>query len=165
MQPLYIMANGVKFHAVTDGHPEAPLVLLLHGIPEFWYSWRHQIPALSGKFRVVAPDLRGYNLTDKPLEGYDIDTLADDIRELVAALGRDQFSLVGHDWGGTIGWHYAYKYPQTLDKLVVLNAAHPVRFAEELTKPTIQAIQSWYFYLFQLPEIPEFLMGLDNYSG
>ena len=97
-QHAYAQTNGIRMHYVTQG--EGDLVLLLHGFPEFWYSWRHQIPALARRFRVVVPDLRGYNESDKPDSGYDIDTLTEDVRGLMAALGERTAFVVAHVWGG-----------------------------------------------------------------
>lgn len=119
----YIEANGVRFHYVTQGPDDGPLVLLLHGFPEHWYSWRHQIPALAeAGFRVVAPDLRGYNLSDKPARGYDIKTLTRDVHALIRALGRERAVVVGHDWGGVIALQFPLDYPQDCERLVVMNA-------------------------------------------
>src|SRR3712207_2391582 len=114
--------NGVRLHYVEAG--TGPLVLLLHGFPEFWYSWRHQIPALAGRFRVVAPDLRGYNETAKPASGYDVDTLVEDTAALVRALGEERCLLVGHDWGGAIAWETAARHPHLVERLAILNAPH-----------------------------------------
>ncbi len=164
MQDATIEANGIRFHYVEQGIPGAPLVLLLHGFPEFWYSWRHQIPALSEHFRVVAPDLRGYNLTEKPDTGYDMGTLTTDIKALIEALGEKKAILVAHDWGGAIAWAFAYHYPEMLEKLVILNAPHPVRFAEELRSNPQQIFKSWYIAFFQLPWLPESLIALNDYD-
>src|SRR5262245_44964642 len=96
----FVQANGVRFHLVEAGPDDGPLVVLLHGFPEFWYGWRSQIPALAERFRVVAPDLRGYNLTEKPADGYDVEMLASDVPALIQALGARRAHVVGHDWGG-----------------------------------------------------------------
>lgn len=164
MQDATIEANGIRFHYVEQGIPGAPLVLLLHGFPEFWYSWRHQIPALSEHFRVVAPDLRGYNLTEKPDTGYDMGTLTTDIKALIEALGEKKAILVAHDWGGAIAWAFAYRYPEMLEKLVILNAPHPVRFAEELRSNPQQILKSWYIAFFQIPWLPESFIALNDYD-
>lgn len=102
-QHCFVETNRIRLHCVTQG--EGELVILLHGFPEFWYSWRYQIPALAKHFKVVVPDLRGYNDSDKPASGYDLDTLGQDIRGLIENLGYRRAHLVGHDWGGTIAWH------------------------------------------------------------
>lgn len=113
--------NGVRLHYVEQG--EGPLVLLLHGFPEHWYSWRFQIaPLAEAGFRVVAPDLRGYNLSDKPRGGYDIKNLTKDVRGLIRALGETSATVVGHDWGGIIALQFPIDYPAACDKLIVMNA-------------------------------------------
>jgi epoxide hydrolase 4 len=164
MQDLYIRANGIQFHIIEEGDKEQPILMFLHGFPEYWYSWRHQIPVMAQNFYVVAPDLRGYNLTDKPNAGYDLDTLVDDVFALMKASDKETITLVAHDWGGVIAWAFAYRYPQCLDKLVVLNCPHPVRLAEELRSNPQQLLMSWYFFFFQLPWLPEILFSANNYE-
>jgi len=155
-QHSFIETNNIQLHCVTQG--EGPLVILLHGFPEFWYSWRFQIPVLARYFKVVVPDLRGYNDSDKPTSGYDLDTLTADIRGLIDALGYRQAHLVGHDWGGTIAWHLAQKFPQQLDRLAILNAAPARRFVRELATNADQLRRSWYLVTFQIPGLPEWLI-------
>ena len=119
-----IITNGIRMHYVTQG--SGPLVVLLHGFPEFWYSWRYQIPFLAEHgYTVVAPDLRGYNDTDKPRKGYDMPTLLRDIAGLIRGLGQDQAIIVGHDWGGELAWQFAIHYPYMTSRLIVINAPHP----------------------------------------
>lgn len=161
----WVDANGLRFHCVEAGDIHGQLVLLLHGFPEFWRSWKHQIPVLAEDFHVVAVDLRGYNLTDKPATGYGIDDLTDDIRALIAALGAERASLVGHDWGGILAFAFAYRYPQWLSKLAVLNAPHPIRFAEELRNNPAQRLKSWYVAFFQLPWLPELVLSANDYAA
>lgn len=161
----WVDANGLRFHCVEAGDVNGQLVLLLHGFPEFWRSWKHQIPVLAEDFHVVAVDLRGYNLTDKPATGYSIDDLTDDIRALIAALGVEQAHLVGHDWGGVLAFAFAYRYPRLLSKLAVLNAPHPIRFAEELRNNPAQRLKSWYVAFFQLPWLPELLLSANDYAA
>ena len=153
------IVNGIRLHWVEQG--SGPLVVLLHGFPEFWYSWRHQIPALAGHFRVVAPDLRGYNLSEKPARGYDVETLTNDVRALVEHLGEERAVIVGHDWGGAIAWAYAVLYPDAIDRLVVMNAPHPARFLEVVRRPR-QMLRSWYMLFFQLPVLPELALGANR---
>jgi pimeloyl-ACP methyl ester carboxylesterase len=155
----YARTNGIQLHYVTQGVGE--VVLLLHGFPEFWYSWRYQIPALAQKFRVVVPDLRGYNDSDKPASGYDIDTLTQDLRGLLEHFGSEKVSLVAHDWGGLIAWNWAQKFPQQIRQLVVLNAPHPACFRRELLSNLDQFRRSWYVFFFQLPGVPEWLLQRD----
>ena len=115
------VTNGVRLHYVEQG--EGPLVLLLHGFPEHWYSWRHQIgPLAEAGYRVVAPDLRGYNLSEKPRGGYDIKSLTKDVRGLIRALGERSATVVGHDWGGIIALQFPIDYPRACDRLIVMNA-------------------------------------------
>lgn len=117
----YAETNGVRLHYVTQG--EGPLLLLLHGFPEHWYSWRHQItPLAEAGFRVVAPDLRGYNLSDKPRGGYDIKNLTKDVRGLIRSFGEHSATIVGHDWGGVIALQFPIDYPDACDRLIVMNA-------------------------------------------
>jgi pimeloyl-ACP methyl ester carboxylesterase len=155
-QHCFVETNRIRLHCVTQG--EGDLVVLLHGFPEFWYSWRHQIPALARHFKVVVPDLRGYNDSDKPNSGYDLDTLSADVQGLIQSLGYLRAHVVGHDWGGTIAWHLAQNFPQSLNRLAVLNAPHPQRFLQELMSNLDQVRRSWYMLAFQIPGIPEWLI-------
>lgn len=150
---------GVRLHAVECGRG-APVVLL-HGFPDFWHVWRGQLPALAAAgFRAIAPDLRGYNLSERPgrVEDYRLDLLADDVAALVRGLGVARTHVVGHDWGGVVAWHLAVRHPEVIDRLVVCNAPHPARFRELLRTPA-QAARSWYAGFFQLPWLPERLLG------
>ncbi len=155
-QHHYIEANHIRLHYVSQG--EGDLVLMLHGFPEFWYSWRYQIPSLARHFKVVVPDLRGYNDSEKPASGYDLDTLSADIRSLIENLGYSRAHIVGHDWGGTIAWNLAQKFPQYLNRLAILSAPHPQRFTQELLSNLDQLRRSWYVLAFQVPGIPEWLI-------
>lgn len=139
---------------------EGPLVLLLHGFPEFWYSWRKQIPALSRHFKVVAPDLRGYNLSDKPkgAAAYTMDKIARDVLELIAHFGYQKAHLVAHDWGGAAAWAFAVFHPEALDHLVILNSPHPVLFRNQLKTNARQRRRSWYMGFFQVPLLPEMIL-------
>lgn len=161
----FVEASGLRFHLVEAGPAQGPLVLLLHGFPEFWYGWRRQIPALASRFRVVAPDLRGYNLSDKPTSGYDWRTLASDVPALIRALGADRAHVVGHDWGGAIAWYAAMLSPEVVDRLVILNAPHPWRFQQELRENPGQVMRSWYMGLFQVPGLPEWLLTSGQGRG
>lgn len=155
-QHSFVDTNNIRLHCVTQGQGE--LVLLLHGFPEFWYSWRHQIPALARHYKVVVPDLRGYNDSDKPDTGYDLDTLTKDIRGLIEGLGYVKAHIVGHDCGGAIAWNLAQKSPQAIDRLAILNAAHPHKYFQELMGNLDQLRRSWYVLAFQVPGIPEWLI-------
>lgn len=153
----FVQTNGIKMHYVTAG--KGPLVILLHGFPQFWYTWRHQIPELAKHFQVVAPDLRGYGDTDKPqqISDYRGSLLADDIVGLIHGLGHTKAHVVGHDWGGAVAWRMAISHPEAVDRLVVLNCPHPYKFAKADFR---QLLRSWYVFFFQLPYIPEFLFRM-----
>ncbi|GER85605.1 hydrolase [Thermogemmatispora aurantia] len=156
----FITANGIRLHYVTQG--EGPLVLLLHGFPEFWYSWRHQIPVLAeAGYCVVAPDLRGYNESEKPRWGYDLRTLARDVAALMVALGYERAIVMGHDWGGVIAWQVAMRYPELVERLVIMNAPHPAAMLREL-RSLKQLRMSWYIFAFQLPWLPEYMLGRNG---
>lgn len=160
-----IAANGVTLHCVTAGR--GPLVVLLHGFPEFWYSWRHQIPALAAAgFRAAAPDLRGYNDSDKPegVEAYRMTELVGDVAALIQALGEERAVIVGHDWGGALAYAFAMRHPEMTAKLAVLNCPHPEPFARALTEGDMaQLRKSWYMFFFQLPGLPEALLARDDF--
>jgi pimeloyl-ACP methyl ester carboxylesterase len=138
------------------------LIVLLHGFPEFWYSWRFQIPFLAGHgYTVVAPDLRGYNDTDKPRKGYDIPTLLRDIEGLIKGLGQQKAIIVGHDWGGVLAWAFAINYPDMTECMIVMNAPHPAAMMREMRTPK-QLRKSWYVFAFQIPCLPEYLLGRNH---
>ena len=147
----YAQLSDVRLHYVEEG--DGPAVVLLHGFPDFWYSWRHQIPALAAAgFRVVAPDMRGFGLSDKPgrISDYSLDRLAADVANLVAHLGESTATIVGHDWGGLVAWATAAWHPDLVDRLVVMNAPHPDDYARGFRNPR-QLRKSWYTGFFQLP--------------
>ncbi|HAC65251.1 MAG TPA: epoxide hydrolase [Cyanothece sp. UBA12306] len=159
----YIQTNGIKLHYVSQG--EGSLMLMLHGFPEFWYSWRHQIVKFSENYCVVAPDLRGYNDSDKPQgkQCYQVTQLIQDIRGIITGLGYKKCILVGHDWGGALAWHFADQYPEMLDQLIVLNIPHPAKFSQGLFTPQ-QLMRSWYIFFFQIPYLPEFWCRWNDYQ-
>ena len=164
---------GVRLHyaeLAPAGLTDAPLIVLLHGFPEFWYSWRHQIaPLADAGYHVVVPDLRGYNESDKPrsVDAYRIDRLAADVGALAAAFGRERITLAGHDWGGAVAWHFALRHPEQLDALVVMNAPHPAAFAKNMRRGSLpnlrQLRRSWYMFLFQVPWLPEQFLAANDY--
>ena len=157
-----IITNGIRMHYVTQG--EGPLTVLLHGFPEFWYSWRYQIPFLAEHgYTVVAPDLRGYNDTDKPRKGYDVPTLLCDIVGLMTGLGQEKAIIVGHDWGGALAWAFAMRYPAMTERLIVMNAPHPGAMLREI-RTLKQLRKSWYMFFFQIPWLPEYLL-LRNHAN
>lgn len=156
--------NGVRLHWVEQGR--GPLVVLLHGFPELWYEWRHLIPALAAAgFRAVAPDMRGYNLSEKPkgVEPYALRHLTADVAALVRHLGETRAHVVGHDWGGVVAWRLAMDHAEVVDRLVIVNAPHPRVFARELRKPK-QALKSAYAAFFQLPAVPEAVFRANGYA-
>ena len=147
--------GDVTLHYVEAG--EGPLVILLHGFPEFWFGWRSQIAKLAEEgFRVVVPDMRGYNLSSRPrgITKYSAAKLADDINGLIHVLGADSAVLVGHDWGGTVAWTTAMNHPEVVERLVILDAAHPRKLQKRLFTPG-QLKRSWYFFFFAVPWLPE----------
>ena len=161
-----IKTNGVELHVVTAGPTDGPLVILLHGFPEFWYGWRHQIgPLAAAGFRVVAPDQRGYNLSDKPrgLAAYSRDVLARDVVGLIDHFGAKRARLVAHDWGGAVAWWTALQHPDRVERLAALNIPHPVAMARALRGLT-QLRKSWYIAFFQLPWLPEALLARKGYA-
>lgn len=162
MTSEFINANGIRLHYVTEG--SGKLLILLHGFPEFWYSWKNQIPFLANYYRVVAPDMRGYNLSDKPkgVKNYRYDILAADIKALIAALGETKAYIVGHDWGGAVAWTLAALYPDVVEKMVILNMPHPLELKRHLLQfNTAQWKKSWYIFFFQLPFLPERYLQKD----
>jgi epoxide hydrolase 4 len=142
-------SGGVRIHFVSKG--TGPLVVLIHGCPDFWFSWRHQIPALARHFLVVAVDLRGYNQSDQPkgVENYTLDKLVGDVDAVVKHFGHEKATLVGHDWGGYIGWRYAMAHPDKTERLVILNLPHPRCLARELANNPLQQEASAYARQFQ----------------
>lgn len=155
-QHQFIDTNHVRLHCVTQG--EGDLVILLHSFLEFWYSWRHQLPALSRHFKVVVPDLRGCNDSEKPTNGYDLETLSQDILGLMEALGYSKAHVVGHAWGGTIAWHLAQISPKAVDRLAILNGAHSHQFQRALLNNADQFMRSWRLLALQVPGIPDWLL-------
>jgi epoxide hydrolase 4 len=159
-----LLDDGIRLHYVEAG--EGPLVVLLHGFPEFWYSWRRQIPALAqAGYHVVAPDMRGYNLSDKPADwrAYDIGLLAQDIAGLVRHLGEQRAHVVGHDWGAAVAYATAMLHPEVVERLAILNVPHPARMLEGL-RTAKQLRKSWYMFFFQIPRLPEMLLRRDGFS-
>jgi pimeloyl-ACP methyl ester carboxylesterase len=160
LEHRFVDTNGVRLHCAIAG--DGPLVVLLHGFPESWYCWRHQIAALAPRFRVVAPDLRGYNDSDKPRDvgAYTLAEVTADVVGLIAALGEREAIVVGHDWGGAVAWTLAMERPEVVRRLVILNCPHPAIFVRHLRENPRQAARSLYMLLFQIPWLPERLLGL-----
>ncbi len=158
----FVSVDDIRLHVILAGPEDGPLAVLLHGFPENWYSWRHQIPLLVDLgYHVVVPDQRGYNLSDKPLgvAAYQTDHLVSDVLGLLRALGREKATLIGHDWGGVVAWRFAMELPHAVERLVVMNAPHPQVYARELRSGWDQRLRSWYALFFQLPCLPEVLLS------
>jgi pimeloyl-ACP methyl ester carboxylesterase len=161
----YAELPGARLHYVEAG--EGPLVVLLHGFPEFWYGWRFQIPALAAAgFRVVAPDMRGYNLSSRPdgVSEYAPRHLAADVRDLISERGAERALLAGHDWGAAVAWACAMTHPDAVERLAILNVPHPRRMLEGLRTPR-QLAKSWYMVFFQLPWLPEQLARAGGWAA
>jgi pimeloyl-ACP methyl ester carboxylesterase len=160
----YVAVNGLELHTIVAGPLDGPLVILLHGFPECWYTWRKQVkPLVEAGYRVVVPDQRGYNLSDKPqgVHNYRVDALASDIVELIRSFGRESAIVVGHDWGGMVAWQLAMQHPDVVEKLIVLNAPHPAAYLREIRSNPAQQRKSWFIGFFQLPIVPEITLGFD----
>jgi len=161
-----VPTNGISLNVAQAGPESGPLVMLLHGFPEFWYGWKKHIPSLAGAgFRVWAPDQRGYNTSDKPpsVRDYSLDTLAADVIGLIDAAGRERTILVGHDWGAAVAWWVANNYPKRLDKLVIINVPHPLVLRRLLRTSLRQLMRSWYMFLIQIPGLPEWVSRRNNW--
>ena len=163
LQHRYADINGIRMHYAEAGTGDE-LVLFLHGFPESWYSWCHQLAFFAPRYRVVAPDQRGYNLTDD--QGpYDTGTLQEDVLALIRHLGVEKVHLVAHDWGAAIAWLVAINHPQVLHSLTICNVPHPAVFAEQLRKNPRQWLRSWYIAFFQLPWLPERFVARAHYQS
>ncbi len=166
VQHREITANGVRMHYVEGG--EGPPVLLLHGFPEFWRGWRYQIPALvEAGYHVIAPDQRGYNLSEKPrgIRAYELDKLTGDVIGLMDAVGLEKVTLIGHDWGAIVAWWVAVQHPERLDGLINLHVPHPVVMRKHLMGNLAQIRKSWYVFFFQLPWLPEAMIRAGNWRA
>ncbi|MBO0357528.1 alpha/beta hydrolase [Hymenobacter sp. BT186] len=162
----YVATNGIRLHVVQCGPTNGPLVVLLHGFPEFWYGWRQQIPALAAAgYRVWVPDQRGYNLSAKPrrVADYRINQLGADVLGLLDAAGQVKATVVGHDWGAAVTWWLAAQHPERLQRVAVLNVPHPAVLGQALRRTPRQLLKSWYVFFFQLPWLPERLIRRRQY--
>lgn len=163
LEYTYIETNGIRLHVVEAGPKSGIPVVLLHGFPEFWYGWRQQIPALAeAGCRVIVPDQRGYNLSDKPkgVKAYRVEHLVEDVLGLLDALEYERVNLIGHDWGALVAWMLAIKHPERLHRLGIINMPHPVVMRRFLTRDPEQICRSWYALFFQLPWLPELSLRL-----
>jgi epoxide hydrolase 4 len=160
----YADVNGVRLHYVEEG--KGPLILFLHGFPEFWYSWKDLLADFGRDHHSVALDMRGYNLSARPapVDAYRVPVVVEDVRALAVKLKARKFVLVGHDWGGVIAWAFAAQHPEMLDKLVIIDAPHPTVFARELANNPAQQKASGYFNLFTSPQAEQ-MLSANNYAG
>jgi len=168
-ESTYIETNGIKLHVVIAGPEDGQPVFLLHGFPEFWRGWLKQIkPLAQAGYRVIVPDQRGYNLSDKPkgVRAYAIDKLADDILGLMDAFGYDKVKLIGHDWGGLVAWALAIWHPERLQKLGILNAPHPAVMYNYLRRGDPEQLRrSWYVFAIQIPWLPEYFLRQNDWRN
>ncbi|WP_054635202.1 alpha/beta fold hydrolase [Thalassobacillus sp. C254] len=163
----FVKVNGITLHVALAGPADGPLVILLHGFPEFWYGWRNQIEPLAKQgYRVVVPDQRGYNLSDKPpeVEDYSIDLLRDDIIGLINYFGKTKAVIIGHDWGGAVGWYLAATKPEYVEKFIPINIPHPSVMPAVMACHPSQLAKSSYMLFFQLPSWPEKLLQANDYK-
>lgn len=162
----YVNANGIRFHCITAG--QGPLCLCLHGFPETWYSWRNQIPLLARSYKVVVPEMRGYGETEAPREvgAYRLPILIEDVKGLIGAFGERTATIVSHDWGGIVALHYSQAHPETVEKLVVMNAPHLADYVDLLfrRKSVRQIAKSWYVLMNQVPGLTEALFSAGDYA-
>jgi len=160
----YADNNGVRIHYVSAGPADAPLVVFIHGFPDFWYSWRDQMAALQDRFRVVAMDQRGYNLSGQPegVAAYAMPNLIGDVAAVIRANGRQSATIVGHDWGGAVAWQFAFALPQMVDRLVILNLPHPNGMGREMVSNPEQRAGSDYAQKFiqGSPSDPDIFFGM-----
>jgi len=159
----YVDVNDIRLHYVTAG--KGKLIMFLHGFPEFWYEWKNQLAEFGRDYRAVAPDMRGYNLSSKPIEveQYRMKYLIDDIRALAEHLGYRKFILVAHDWGGGVAWPFAIRHPEYLEKLIIINAVHPVNFMRELRDNPAQQKASQYILVYRTREAED-ILARNNYA-
>ena len=163
----YLSTNGIRLHTALAGPEDGKPVFLLHGFPDAWFGWEAQIqPLAEAGFRVIVPDQRGYNLSDKPkgVTSYQMDTLVEDIIGLADTLGYDQFCLAGHDFGAMVSWNLAVQHAERLKRLAIANVPHPTVMRNYLRTHLSQMLKSWYAVFFQLPGLPERLVKVNNWQ-
>ena len=161
------LKSGLNMRIARAGAGAGPMVVMLHGFPECWYSWRHQMRALSRSFDCVVPEMRGYGQTDAPrgVANYTLDKLVGDVADLIEAMGRERAVIVGHDWGGAVAWATALMRPEIVERLVVMNCPHLKRMSEELRHNPRQMLRSWYMAFFQVPWLPEAMFRAQNFRA
>jgi pimeloyl-ACP methyl ester carboxylesterase len=161
----YVRTNGLQLHVATSGKSDGRLIVLLHGFPEHWYGWRHQLePLAQAGFCVWAADQRGYNLSDKPkgIEPYALQHLAADVAGLIKTAGRERATVIGHDWGGVVTWHLAATMPELVERAVIINVPHPAVMMRHLRSSPRQMLRSWYVLAFQVPWLPEAWLRINR---
>jgi epoxide hydrolase 4 len=160
----YAKVGDIRLHYAECGDVNRPFVILLHGFPEFWYSWRHQLPVLGQHYHVIAPDMRGYNLSDKPprVEDYRIELLVGDVQGLIKHFGKSQAAIVAHDWGAGVAWAVAQRHPEAVTKLAALQVPLPAAWRANMTLR--QLLASWYMFFFQLPHLPEWWASANDFA-
>ncbi|MBU9723361.1 MULTISPECIES: alpha/beta fold hydrolase [Bacillaceae] len=167
LESHFIKTNEMVLHTKVGGPENGPLLILLHGFPEFWYGWKNQIHIFAeAGYRVVVPDQRGYNLSDKPkgLGHYTMNVLRDDIIGLIDHFQREKATIVGHDWGALMAWHIAATRPDRVKEIIPINAPHPAVFMEKAVRYPIQIVRSSYILFFQLPTLPEKTLQDNGYG-
>ena len=166
MEKLSFKNGDVSLQAVAAGPHDGPVIVLLHGFPEFWYAWRRQIePLAAAGFRVIVSEQRGYNLSGKPdgVSAYALTELVSDVIAIADQLGREKIFIAGHDWGAAVAWSTALLHPQRIAKLAVLNVPHPSVMRKFLSTRPRQLLRSWYMFFFQLPWLPEAVFSAFNF--
>jgi pimeloyl-ACP methyl ester carboxylesterase len=163
IQSQFADVNGIRLHYASIGRGK--LVMFVHGFPEFWYEWEKQLVEFGQDYQAVAPDMRGYNLSSKPadVEKYHVQNLIEDLRALAEHLGHDKFIMVAHDWGGAVAWSAAIRYPELLEKLIIINSPHPAVFARELLNNPDQQKASQYMLMLRSAEA-ERLLSENNFA-
>lgn len=167
IEHTFIHTNGLRLHVAQAGSKDGPLLILLHGFPDFWYGWQRQIPALvAAGYRLWIPDQRGYNLSDKPkgIWNYAIEHLVADIIGLLDAADQEKCLLVGHDWGAAVAWETALRHTGRVRRLAILNVPHPDVMRRFLLSDFSQMRKSWYIYFFQIPLLPEAMLRVDDWA-
>jgi pimeloyl-ACP methyl ester carboxylesterase len=168
LEEMVISNGSVQLHAVAAGPKDGPVVILLHGFPEFWYGWRRQIePLAAAGFHVIVPDQRGYNLSSKPsgVPAYALSELVSDVIAIADQLRQEKIFLAGHDWGAAVAWSTALLHPKRVAKLAVLNVPHPSVMRKFLSARPRQLLRSWYMFFFQLPGLPEAFFSSFNFRA
>ncbi|MET1755372.1 alpha/beta hydrolase [Novosphingobium sp. RD2P27] len=166
-QERHVWVGDVRLHVVEAGPADGAPIILLHGFPEFWWAWRNQIDRLADAgLRVIVPDMRGYNESDRPkgVQAYAVRKLVGDVTGLATALGYEQFALAGHDWGGLVAWHVAARHPSRVTRLAILDAPHPDVWSRFSMRHPTQALRSAYVAWFQLPLLPETMLGALDFA-